>query len=139
MSTVLQQLRAEYEATTPGKWVIDCDYGETILVPEQYEYTVGRVYGSGKRKNSNGRFIINAHNVTVPTLLAVAEAAAAWEAARTADALAMRAVVAAIESGDMDRTGEADEVQAQTADVLAACETALAAAIAPLLAAGEAE
>ena len=69
----------------------------------------------------------------IPLLLAVAEAAVAWEAARRADVFAMRKVIAAIEPADVDRTDEADKAHIKTADALATSEAALCALVTPLL------
>ena len=136
MSTVLQQLRAEYEASTQGEWSVFARQG---LNPGDEEWFLGYEI-AGPEQPSRGQFVrradaalcVAAHN-KMPLLLAVAEAAVAWEAARRADVFAMRKVIAAIEPADVDRTDEADKAHIKTADALATSEAALCALVTPLL------
>ena len=84
MSTVLQQLRAEYEASTQGEWSVFARQG---LNPGEEEWFLGYEI-TGPEQPSRGQFVrradaalcVAAHN-NMPLLLAVAEAAAdvvAW-------------------------------------------------------------
>ena len=86
MTTFLQQLRAEYEASTQGEWSVFARQG---LNPGEEEWFLGYEI-TGPEQPSRGQFVrradaalcVAAHN-NMPLLLAVAEAAVAeWNTHR---------------------------------------------------------
>ena len=105
MSTVLQQLLAEYEASTQGEWEV---YFESLPQDDKIWYVFVRdgdrpadectsVFdcsyvawegGGHPPEPADTRFILSAHN-KMPLLLAVAEAAVAWQMVRAEHYMAL--------------------------------------------------